>query len=240
MKSALLLALGLLLPLSSHAQDAASAAPATASYIEGGKWNYPGLDDILAAGQAIYGDVSVDCALRPNGHVEGCLVTPLDDKTQPDQQNAIGAAYQLHATADPSSIDGGIQPGDRVRFHYDFNNLPASDIAGAAGLPLLDPAHKVATGAWTYPTGDVMARHYPSAAVDKAVESRVVLDCRVAADGSIPACRVLAELNPDYGFGEVTADMFTRYTHVDPASVTGGIPDGAYKLFTYVWTIGKR
>lgn len=208
-----------------------------ASYVEGATWTYPSLSDILHnSGHGVSGKLSVDCALRPDGHVEGCSVTPSDDKTDAGQQNAIGAAYQQHAVVDPASIDGGIQPGDRVRFKYDFYNLPASDIAGASTLPLLDPTHAIAFGKWSYPNAGVMSDRYPSAAANRNISGTVEIVCYAAADGSLTSCQLLAEDPSGYGFGQVTSDLFAKYTRVDPASVDGGIPNGAWHLFTYKWT----
>ena len=46
------------------------------------------------------------------------------------------------------------------------------------------------------------------------------------------------EAPKDYDFGVTTATLFVKYTHVDPATVDGGIRPGDYKVFIYKWQLG--
>lgn len=234
MKHGLFLAVGLLWPVGVHAQD---TAPDTASYIDGGKWTYPSLSAILNYGNYLSATVTVDCALRPDGHVDDCYAAAVNDKTDKKTTNIIGSAYQQYAMVDPASIQGGILPGDRVQFHYDWTNLPASDIDDAKELPVLGLEGATA-GTWTFPTGEMMADAYPADAVQDRMGDTVMLACQIAANGSLSSCQVLADLRPKYGFGKATANMFVGYAHVDPKSVPGGIQPGAYHLFTYKWALG--
>lgn len=241
-KYVLPLAFGLLLPPAAHAQDVSSGQTAasasdTASYIEGGKWTYPSLSGMLNYGNSFFARITVDCALLLNGHVDGCYAAALDDKTDKKTRNIIGTAYQQYAVVDPTSIQGGIQPDDRVQFHYDWTNLPASDIDDAKELPVLGSG--ATAGTWSFPTGEEMAASYPPDAVEDRVDDTVMIYCQLAPNGSLSSCQVLADLRPKYGFGKATANLFVGYSHVDPATVSGGIQPGAYHLFTYKWSLGQ-
>ena len=226
----------MLMSTAAFAQTApADTASTGANYIEGATWTYPSLSDILSISKQRLGAyVNVDCAIKFDGHVKDCSVIPLSEGIDAEMANAIKGAYQQRAVVDPKSIDGGIQPGDRVRFIYNFNHLPESDVADASSLPDLSQKHSIA-GNWTFPNANVMIRNFPERAANDHIGDTLVLSCDVASDGSIPSCQLLADLEPSYGFASATVNLFIKYAHVDPASVGGGIPEGANHLFTYNW-----
>ncbi len=75
---------------------------------------------------------------------------------------------------------------------------------------------------WTaQPSGEDFARHYPSAAVDRGVEGRVVLDCVVSADGKL-SCTVVSEEPPGWGFAGASL-MIATYFRV-ALETTDGVP----------------
>jgi hypothetical protein len=97
---------------------------------------------------------------------------------------------------------------------------------------------KYAYAKWTYPNADQMANVYPGKAQDRRVEGKVTIVCTIAADGYLDKCAVWKEEPSGYDFGVTTATLFLRFTHVDPATVAGGIKPGDLKTFVYKWQIG--
>ncbi|MGZ3306695.1 MAG: hypothetical protein ACXU8U_12615 [Asticcacaulis sp.] len=117
----------------------------------------------------------------------------------------------------------------------------ASSSSGAADLESLVPPEmraRYAHAHWTYPNATQMADAYPPKAQAETVSGMAVIACAIAGNGSITGCKIVAEDPKSYGFGYVTAQVFIKFTHVDPASVEGGIRPGDYKLFKYYWKIG--
>lgn len=222
------------------AQD--DAAPATANYIEGGKWTYPTYAEVFNTRSTARGDVVIDCALAPSGHVTSCVVTLATPGTTPDTDKLIGLAYLQYASVDPASIDGGVLPGDRVKFHYSTRDLSHSDLADAAKLTVsaadADMTARYQGSRWTYPPGDVMLRSYPQDAVNQAVAGTAVIDCQIAPSGAMSSCSLISESPAGYGFGDATVRVFVDNCHVDPATVADGIQPGDHHRFTYKWTIG--
>jgi len=77
--------------------------------------------------------------------------------------------------------------------------------------------------AWlVMPTGDVLARVYPSAAAAKGLEGRAVLHCVVDVDGYLSDCLVTSETPPEMGFGNAALES-TGYMRMKPAT-NYGIP----------------
>lgn len=224
----------------SSAEALSSSGESAANYIEGAQWTYPSLADIFANTRFAAAEVIVDCAILPTGHLANCSVISQGKPADIETRKAIGVAYLRHAVVDPKTIDGGIQPGDRVRFHYDWHNLPASDLADASRFPRFDDADgtRYVHSVWTYPPANKAAQYYPERASSERVGDSVVLYCEIKTDGSLTACQVINDQHPEYGFGLNTAEMFEKYCHVAPASVDGGIKKGDYKLFTYIWAMG--
>ena len=74
------------------------------------------------------------------------------------------------------------------------------------------------------PNGDDFAREYPWRALNEEVEGRVVLDCRVIAQGKL-ACGVFSQEPAGYGFGEAALRMSPLFrveaVNGDLASVQG-------------------
>ena len=230
----------LLLPMAASAQD--TAAPASASYIEGGQWTYPTYADVINTHTTVRGDVVIDCALAPSGHATSCLVTTATPETMQDTDKLIGLAYLQYAAVDPKSVDGGILPGDRVKFHYSTHDLAHSDLADAAKLTIsaadADMVARYQGSKWTYPSADIMAQSYPRDAVNQAIAGTAVIDCQIAPSGAMSSCDLLSESPTGYGFGEAAIRDFVCHCHVDPATVTDGIQPGDHHKFTYKWTIG--
>lgn len=240
MKSLIAIAIaGLAVAGTAAAQDnaASSSTEATANYIENAPWTLPSLADIYDNASDPTANVIVDCAVLPTGHVSDCSVVSQGDPAKVETRKAIGVAYLRRAFVDPKSIPGGILPGDRVQFHYNWPDLMVSDLAEAAVLPVMDKdiQARYAHSAWRYPSAGDMLSVYPDHAAEEEISDIVDFSCRIVRNGSMAACQVLYDPRPQYGFGPVTILMFQKLTHVDPKTVAGGVQDGDYKLFTYFW-----
>ena len=230
----------LLAPITALAQNS-TAAQAAANYIEGGTWSYPTFIQVVATKTTVQGDVVIDCALAPSGHVTSCLVTPSTPTATPDKDKLIGLAYLQFASVDPASIDGGVQPGDRVRFHYSTKDPQHSDVADAAKLTFsaedADLISRYEGATWAFPNGRDMFLAYPDAAKAQSVSGESVIDCTIALSGALSACNLTSEKPAGYGFGEATVKLFVAHCHVDPATVAGGIHDGDRHKFTMKWSL---
>jgi len=47
----------------------------------------------------------------------------------------------------------------------------------------------------------------------------------------------MGETPKGYRFGYSTATAFAWYSHVDPATIDGGIKPGDFKIFIYKWVL---
>jgi hypothetical protein len=105
--------------------------------------------------------------------------------------------------------------------------------------PVIPPemAARYAHAKWTYFTSAQMAEAYPRRAQDEHVQATITTVCNIAADGTLSQCAVPKNARDEYGFTVVTATLFVKYCHVDPATVAGGIQAGDYKVFTLKWTL---
>ncbi len=64
---------------------------------------------------------------------------------------------------------------------------------------------------------------------------QVTIDCALTPDGALTSCRVIKAQPADPRAGEIVADLFLCYAHVDPKTITGGIGAGGRKKFTLRW-----
>ena len=69
-------------------------------------------------------------------------------------------------------------------------------------------------------------RYYPEDALRNGVSGSAVLDCRVAADGTVNSCRVADETPPNYAFGSAAIKL-SKYFRMSPRTEDGQPVDGA-------------
>ncbi len=122
------------------------------------------------------------------------------------------AAYQESLKYEPDS------DAAKREMTWDRQQMAAGKSAPAAPAVYIE-------GTWTYPTTEAV-----QSVVKGFGPGQVELDCAVGRDGHLTECDMDAT-KP----GRLVSDVFVKYTHVDPASVPGGIPAGARKKFTYKW-----
>lgn len=88
------------------------------------------------------------------------------------------------------------------------------------------------------PTGDEMAAAYPERAKNEDKSGRVLLACKVKADGSLVDCKA-REANPkDYGFEEA-AIALSRTFLMKPKTIDGQAVDGGTVTIPLVFAVPK-
>jgi periplasmic protein TonB len=108
----------------------------------------------------------------------------------------------------------------------------------AVDPPPAPPTPAVLTGVtWlTRPDGRDYARYYPSRAMEREQEGRVVLDCLVSGDGRI-SCSVISEDPPNWGFGEASLRI-AREFRIAAQTGDGRPTNGGRVRVPITWRLG--
>jgi TonB family protein len=173
----------------------------------------------------VSGSARIECAVTSEGRLENCEVLVEDPPGYGFGQTALDMASQFLMR--PRTRDGLPVGGAKVvipmRFQFPDDPPPAA----ALGQPAPAPA-PVSAGMphWIqHPDGDDIARVYPSAGLRAGVGGHAVIVCRVTADGSMSACKLLSEEPAGMGFGEAALKLAPNFklsaTTSDGRSVEG-------------------
>jgi TonB family protein len=107
-----------------------------------------------------------------------------------------------------------------------LNLVPASPLRRKLGVALVgliaaasagavwaaSPVRVIGTPDWVRkPTGEQMAKYYPKAASDAGKEGFATITCRVRADGTLRACKVIKQQPGRYGFGEAALKLSSTF-----------------------------
>lgn len=87
------------------------------------------------------------------------------------------------------------------------------------------------------PSGQDLARYYPSAAAVLGVQGRAVIECRVDVEGRLHDCVVTEETPEGMGFGAATVNI-ARHFRMTPQLRDGEPVDGARIRVPIAWRMG--
>lgn len=106
--------------------------------------------------------------------------------------------------------------------------LATAPMAGAmAQTPASDaPGRTVVRPNWRkVPTGDEMAMFFPRDAMRRRLSGRVIMQCKVAREGTLYSCVIVSETPPKAGFGDAALKL-APYFEMTPLMVDGQPVDG--------------
>ena len=121
-----------------------------------------------------------------------------------------------------------------------FGQSSAADDASLSSVLHVDYAAiktRYAHAKWTFNKPAGTPDLYPVRAMDAETPGVAKVACFIEPDGHISRCVILSEAPVGYGFGVATANLYIKYTKVDPATVEGGIQPGDVYVFTYNWKL---
>lgn len=149
-----------------------------------------------ARAKGVGGAVTLSCAFVADGSLKNC-------DTANESPRALGFSNAAHSLvgkfAGPTALSDGRSIKDaRTQIRFTFPPEMAS-----GGAPMIGKPN------WAgVPTSEELKDAIPAAAVTARVaRARVVLDCRVVAEGRLDGCRVVSEDPVDLGFGASTLNL---------------------------------
>ncbi|RZJ79148.1 MAG: energy transducer TonB, partial [Brevundimonas sp.] len=129
----------------------------------------------------------------------------------PKPPTPIHATPMPHQLTELSPLTPPLTSGDATSDPV-ISTTPEVDQPGTGTAPAPDPQPSVITNpSWArMPSGDQMARAYPSRAIGGNVQGAATLRCQVTANGGLTGCAVVSETPGGYGFGRAAVQL-SRY-----------------------------
>jgi TonB family protein len=203
------------------AQDAASRVPKSAPPPVINWLAAPSYADVVAAYPAQArqgrqaGSALLRCRFKSQGQVGDCEI----GREEPTGQGFGASALSLAPLFRGPTTDarGHSVEGARVQIPFVFAPAALGPAPAAGGPPI-----------WLkLPSPEQFAAAFPKAASEKGIlTARVVLDCGVAAEGGLSACKPVSEDPTGYGLGQatlpLTADFKLNIWSAEGAPVVGG------------------
>ncbi|WP_165842831.1 TonB family protein [Phenylobacterium deserti] len=160
----------------------------------------PSFDDVLAAypkgaaERGVGGRATLSCTYTPAGRLRDCRGA----NEQPELQGFAAAAMRL-----APKFRGPPLEGDNAR------QPTRTEFVVAFAPETLKGVRTVGKPSWTgRPTVEQFRASYPDAAIKAGVnQARVVLRCKVEAQGRLGGCRPESEEPAGYGFGQAAASL---------------------------------
>jgi TonB family protein len=204
-----------------EAQDAASRVPKSAPPPVVNWLAAPSYADVAAVYPAQArqgrrgGSALLRCRFKSQGQVGDCEIAREEPRGEGFGATALSLAPLFRGPMTDAKGQG--VEGARVQIPFVFAPT-ALDPAPVAGGPPI----------WLkLPNPEQFAAAFPKAASEKGIlTARVTLDCVVAADGGLSACKPVSEDPTGYGLGQatlpLTADFKLNIWSADGAPVVGG------------------
>lgn len=147
-------------------------------------------------------------------------------------------ALGLAAPASAMQSAAPIGPASPQTAPASASPAPSPTLSTAPSPPVAASSPQdVSTPGWERtPSGDDLARLYPSKAMNRNLEGEAVMACMVRKDGTLTDCTVVQETPAGLGFGEATLAT-ARYFKMTATTAGGTSVEGGKVLIPLHWRL---